>query len=52
MFAAITALIDLIAEIIGGTFRLVATFVSSCFGLAIVALLVVGVVIFAILHLL
>ena len=52
MFAAITALIDLIAEIIGGTFRLVVTFIRSCFGLAIVAIVVTALFIFALLHLL
>jgi hypothetical protein len=52
VFAVITSLIDLVAEIIGGTFRLVATFVSSCFGLALVAILVTGLVIFGLLHLL
>lgn len=52
MFTVITSLIDLVAEIIRGTFRLVGAFISSCFGLVIVALLVVGLVVVAVLHLL
>ncbi len=52
MFAVITSFIDLLAEIIRGTFRLVATFISSCFGLVIVALVVIALAIFAMLHML
>lgn len=52
VFAVITSLIDLIAGIIAGTFRLIGTFVSSCFGLALGAVLVIGLVIFALLHVL
>ena len=51
MFTVITSLIDLIAEIIRGTFRLVGAFISSCFGLVVVALLVTGLVLVALLHL-
>ncbi len=52
MFAVITSLIDLIAGIIGGVFRLICTFVSSCFGLALAALLVIGLIVLALLHVL
>jgi hypothetical protein len=52
VFTVITSLFDLIAEIIRGTFRLVGAFISSCFGLVAVALLVIGLVIVAVLHLL
>ena len=51
MFAVITSLIDLLTEIIGGTFRLVGTFISSCFGLALGALIVTALLIALILHL-
>lgn len=50
MFAVITSLIDLIAGIIAGAFRLVSTFVSSCFGLVLVTIIVIALVILALLH--
>jgi phage-related protein len=42
MFAVVRSLIDLVAEIIGGVFRLVGTFVSSCFGLALAAMILIA----------
>ena len=52
MFDVVRSLIDLIAEIIGGVLRLVATFISSCFGLVITALILVAVVVIVVLHVL
>ncbi|HUO98568.1 MAG TPA: hypothetical protein VMU01_07855 [Rhizomicrobium sp.] len=51
MFAVVRSLIDLVAEIVGGTFRLVATFVSSCFGLVLVAMILAALVAALVLHL-
>jgi len=52
MFAVLQSLIDLIAEIVGGVLRLVATFISSCFGLVITALLLMALVVIVVLHVL
>ena len=52
MFDVVRSLIDLIAEIIGGVLRLVASFISSCFGLVITALILVAVVVIVVLHVL
>jgi len=52
MFDVLRSLIDLIAEIVGGVLRLVATFISSCFGLVITALLVIALVVIVVLHVL
>jgi len=51
MFAVFRSLIDLVAEIVGGVFRLVATFVSSCFGLVMVALILIALLFALVLHL-
>ena len=52
MFAVIRSLIDLIAEIVGGALRLVGTFVGSCFGLVIAAMILLALVLALVLHLL
>lgn len=45
MFTFFRALIDLIAGIVGGVLRLVTTFVSSCFGLVIAAMILMAVIV-------
>jgi hypothetical protein len=52
MFEVLRSLIDLIAEIVGGVLRLVVTFVSSCVGLVITALILIALVMIVVLHVL
>ena len=51
MFAVVRSLIDLIAEIVGGTFRLVGSFIGSCFGLVLAAIILTALLAALVLHL-
>lgn len=50
MFAIVRSLIDLVTEIAGGALRLVGTFISSCFGLVLVAMILTALLAALVLH--
>lgn len=52
MFSVIASFFNFLGEVVGGAFRLVGTFISSCFGLALGAIIVAALFVILALHLL